>query len=195
MKAILSALIDQLSQPDVLFFNDYTSKLEAEIYVNESAQDYSDDPSSMNEIQNDIYTFCKILSEKVKFAVDSANMIPVYSVMFAKRYNTLKAVVLSELATLDKQRYYYKTVVGSEAVEIKNDERAEYMAAVRRNLSSIVYYILTNIDKEYNGVPITITDSEPIEYGDLVALYGDNIRIIAESIATDLKLGVFSEGE
>ena len=195
MKAILSALTDQLSQPDVLFFNDYTSKLEAEIYVNESAQDYSDDPSSMNEIQNDIDTFCKILSEKVKFAVDSANMIPVYSVMFAKRYNTLKAVVLSELATLDKQRYYYKTVVGSEAVEIKNDERAEYMAAVRRNLSSVVYYILTNIDKEYNGVPITITDSEPIEYGDLVALYGDNIRIIAESIATDLKLGVFSEGE
>lgn len=195
MKAILSALIDQLSQPDVLFFNDYTSKLEAEIYVNESAQDYSDDPSSMNEIQNDIDTFCKILSEKVKFAVDSTSMIPVYSVMFAKRYNTLKAVVLSELATLDKQRYYYKTVVGSEAVEIKNDERAEYMAAVRRNLSAIVYYILTNIDKEYNGVPITITDSEPIEYGDLVALYGDNIRIIAESIATDLKLGVFSEGE
>ena len=195
MKAILSALIDQLSQPDILYFNDYTSKLEAEIYVNESAQEYADDPPSMDEIQNDIDTFCKILSEKVKFAVDNTNMISVYSVMFAKRYNTLKAVVLSELATLDKQRYYYKTVVGSEAVEIKNDERDEYMAAVRRNLSAIVYYILTNIDKEYNGVPITITDSEPIEYGDLVALYGDNIRIIAESIATDLKLGVFSEGE
>ena len=195
MKAILSTLIDQLSQPDVMFFNDYTSKLEAEIYVNDSAQEYADDPPSMEEINNDINTFCKILSEKVKFAVDYNNMIPVYNVMFAKRYNTLKAVVLSELSTLDKQRYYYKTVVGSEAVEIKNDEQSEYMAAVRRNLSTIVYYILTNIDKEYSGAPLNIEGSEPIEYGDLVALYGDNIRIIAESISTDLKLGVFSEGE
>ncbi len=195
MKMILNTLIDQLSQKDIIFFNNYTDKLKAEIYVNESAQEYSDDPPSMAEIENDINTFCKILSDAVGFGVDSSNMISVYDVMFARRYDILKGVVISELSTIDKQKYYYRTVVGSDAIEVKNDESAEYMAAVRRNLSAIVVYILNNIDIEYGQPPINIENSEPIEYKTLVNLYGDYVRIIAESISSDLKLGAFSEDE
>ena len=95
----------------------------------------------------------------------------------------------NELSTLEKQKYYYNTVIGSDPVEVNGDN--EYLEVVIRNLSTIVSFILNNVDKEYNGTLLTDNNGETIAYSELVNLYGDNIRMIAESISTDLKLNNF----
>ena len=90
------------------------------------------------------------------------------------------------------------TVIGA-GYELKADV-FKYVKSLTDTLNSYklkpeALEAVSDLMKVYIGAPLNIEGSEPIEYSDLVALYGDNIRIIAESISTDLKLGVFSEGE
>ena len=189
MDILLNTVIEQIENKELLFLNDYTEQLKNDTF---SWNDNDEDsPPDVAEMENRVNMLCKSLGTRLGRSVQEDNMIHMYDIFFAKRMSILKRVVVNELATLEKQKYYYNTVIGSDAVEVEGD--GEYLAVVKRNLSSIVLYILTNVDKEYQGTLMTDNNGEFIAYSELVNLYGDNLRLIAESIATDLKLNSFAE--
>lgn len=189
MDILLNTVIEQIENKDLLFLNDYTEQLKTDTF---SWNDNDEDsPPDVAEMENRVNTLCKALSTRTGRAVSEDNMIHMYDIFFAKRYIILKRLVMSELSTIEKQKYYYNTLIGSDAVEAEMDN--EYLAVVKRNLSVIVAFILNNVDAEYNGTLMTDNNGDAIAYSELVKLYGDNIRMIAESIATDLKLNSFAE--
>ena len=189
MDILLNTVIEQIENKDLLFLNDYTEQMRKDTF---SWNDNDEDsPPDVNEMENRVNTLCKALSTRLGRGVYEGNMLHMYDVCFAKRFIILKKVVSNELSTVEKQKYYYNTVIGSDAVEVEGD--SEYLTVVKRNLSRIVYYILQNVDKEYSGSPLTDNNGEAIAYSELVNLYGDNLRMIAESISTDLKLNSFEE--
>lgn len=189
MDILLNTVIEQIENKDLLFLNDYTEQMRKDTF---SWNDNDEDsPPDVNEMENRVNTLCKALSTRLGRGVYEGNMLHMYDVCFAKRFIILKKVVSNELSTVEKQKYYYNTVIGSDAVEVEGD--SEYLTVVKRNLSRIVYYILQNVDKEYSVSPLTDNNGETIAYSELVNLYGDNLRMIAESISTDLKLNSFAE--
>lgn len=189
MDILLNAVIEQIENKDLIFLNDYTEQLKTDTF---SWNDNDEDsPPDVAEMENRVNTLCKSLSTRLGRAVSEDNMIHIYDLFFAKRYIILKRLVTNELSTLEKQKYYYSTLIGSEVVE--TGEEAEYASAVKRNLSTIVFFILSHVDAEYNGVLPTDNNGDSISYSELVNLYGENLRMIAESISTDLKLNSFVE--
>lgn len=189
MDILLNTVIDQIENKDLLFLNDYTEQMRNDTF---SWNDNDEDsPPDVNEMENRVNTLCKSLSTRLGRAVQEDNMLHMYDIFFAKRFIILKRVVMNELSTVDKQKYYYNTVIGSDAVEVEGD--SEYLTVVKRNLSKIVYHILSNVDKEYSGTLMTDNNGDTIAYSELVNLYGNNLRMIAESISTDLKLNSFAE--
>ena len=187
MDILLNTVIEQIENKDLIFLNDYTEQMKMDTF---SWNDNDEDsPPDVAEMENRVNTLCKALSTRLGRAVQEDNMLHMYDIFFAKRYIILKRLVTNELSTLEKQKYYYNTVIGSDPVEVNGDN--EYLEVVIRNLSTIVSFILNNVDKEYNGTLLTDNNGETIAYSELVNLYGGNIRMIAESISTDLKLNNF----